>query len=269
MEAQKPPFEPSPEQTLREPATTSAPRVRASATLADEVPPNQRPREKLLAAGTAARLADAELLAILLGSGTKGHNVMAVAQALILQYKTLAFLAKASLKDLRKVKGIGDVKAIQITAMLELARRALATAHDDDEAALLSNPAAVAREVWSHSAGIPKESFFVMPLDKKHRKCGPLTMITQGTLDSSLAHPREVFSLAVRWDAASIIVAHNHPSGDPAPSRDDEKVTTALFAAGRILGIPLTDHVIVGDPATRHPGWLSLRELRPDLFAAQ
>ena len=264
MEAHKPQSDPP--TTLREPAVTDTPRVRESAKLADEVPQNQRPREKLLAAGTAATLSDTELLAILLGSGTKGHNVMSVAQALVRQYKTLAFLAKASPNELRKIKGIGAVKAVQIAAMMELARRALASEHDSDEAALMNKPEAVAREVRAHCSGISAEQFFALPLDKKLRKCGPLTLVSHGILDSSLTHPREVFAIAIRWGAASIIVAHNHPSGDPAPSSDDEKATAALAAAGRIIGIPLTDHVVVGDPAIHPPGWVSLRTFRPSLF---
>ena len=242
------------------------PPVRRSAKLADEVPENQRPREKLLAAGSAAKLSDAELLAILLGSGTKGHNVMSVAEALVLQYKTLAFLAQATPNELRKIKGIGAVKAVQISAMMELARRALASAHDENETNFAGNPALIAKETLAHCAGFRTESFFVLPLDKKLRKCGPMTLISQGTLDRVIAHPREVFAVAVRWGAAAVAVAHNHPSGDPAPSKDDERTTVELFAAGKAMHIPLADHLIVGDATAHPPGYYSFHAMRPDLF---
>jgi len=241
------------------------PTVRASGKLSDDVPANQRPREKLIAAGSPAKLSDAELLAILLGSGTRGHNVMKVAEALILQYKTLGFLAKASLRDLQKIKGIGKVKAVQISAMLEVARRALASEPDGNISA--ENPSRIAAEARAHFAGMKNEALLVFPLDKKLRRCGPVTLVSLGTADHVIVHPRDVFAVALQWGAVSVAAAHNHPSGDPAPSRQDEQITLDLLAAGRTLRIPLTDHVIVGDPSTHPPGYHSFRTTRPDMFA--
>ncbi|MCL1910475.1 MAG: DNA repair protein RadC [Kiritimatiellaeota bacterium] len=233
--------------------------------LSEELPVNQRPREKLLSAGSAAKLSDAELLAILLGSGTKGHNVMSVAGALLRQYKTLAFLSKASIKDLEKIKGIGKVKAVQISAMLEIARRALLS--EPDESAFAGNPARIANEARTQCAGMRTEALFVFPLNKKLRRCGPVTLVSQGSIDRVIVHPREVFAVALQWGAASVAIAHNHPSGDPAPSKIDEQMTAELLTAGRALRIPLTDHVIVGDPSTHPPGYYSFHAIRPDMFA--
>jgi len=238
-----------------------------SAKLSDSLPLNQRPREKLRAAGSAAKLSDTELLAILLGSGTKGHNVMKVAEALIFQYKTLGFLANASIMDLDKIKGIGKVKAAQISAMLEIARRALESEPIENTRA--DNPSRIANETRAQCAGMRNENLLVFPLDKKLRRCGPVTIVSKGTADRVLIHPRDVFAVALQWGAVSVAVAHNHPSGDPAPSKQDGQITTDLLAAGRTLHIPLTDHVIVGDPATHPPGYHSFRASRPDLFALE
>jgi len=246
-------------------AHNERPHVRQSAKLSDEVPANQRPREKLLAAGSAAKLSDAELLAILLGSGTKGHNVMSVAEALVRQFNNMSFLAKASINDLEKIKGIGKVKAVQISAMMEIARRALASEPDDTTFA--GNPSRIASEARAHCAGMKTEALLVFPLNKKLHKCGPVTLVAQGTIDRVIVHPREVYAVALQWGAASVAVAHNHPSGDSTPSKPDEQMTSDLISAGRVLHIPLTDHVIVGDPATHPPGYHSFRVSRPDLFA--
>jgi len=204
-------------------------------------------------------MTDAELLAIILGSGFQNHNVLSVAHALLKDYDNLAMLAKAGIHDLKKYDGIGEVKAIQIAAVMEIARRVKASQHDATDLSLMTHPEVVLAKVLGYKMSIDSESFFVLPLDKKCRLCGPMTEVTRGTLDSSLVHPREVFKVALKWSAASVIVAHNHPSGDPTPSKEDLDVTRRLIEAGRVLSVPLTDHVVVGDDELFPPGFHSIR----------
>lgn len=241
---------------VREAATTTPRKPHPTRKLKEDVAESQKPREKMLAG---LPMTDAELLAIILGSGFQNHNVLSVAHALLQDYGNLAMLAKAGIHDLEKYAGIGKVKAIQIAAVMEIARRVKAFQHDASELSLMTHPEVVMAKVQGYKMSVDSESFFVLPLDKKCRLCGPMTEVTRGTLDSSLVHSREVFRVALKWSAASVIVAHNHPSGDPTPSKEDLDVTRRLIEAGRVLGVPLTDHVIVGDDALFPPGFHSIR----------
>ena len=243
-------------ENVREAATFNPRKPNATRALKDDIAESQKPREKTLAGRP---MTDAELLAIILGSGFQNHNVLSVAHALLKDYDNLAMLAKAGIHDLKKYDGIGEVKAIQIAAVMEIARRVKASQHDATDLSLMTHPEVVLAKVLGYKMSIDSESFFVLPLDKKCRLCGPMTEVTRGTLDSSLVHPREVFKVALKWSAASVIVAHNHPSGDPTPSKEDLDVTRRLIEAGRVLSVPLTDHVVVGDDELFPPGFHSIR----------
>ena len=243
-------------ENVREAATFNPRKPNATRALKDDIAESQKPREKMLAG---LPMTDAELLAIILGSGFQNHNVLSVAHALLKDYDNLAMLAKAGIHDLKKYDGIGEVKAIQIAAVMEIARRVKASQHDATDLSLMTHPEVVLAKVLGYKMSIDSESFFVLPLDKKCRLCGPMTEVTRGTLDSSLVHPREVFKVALKWSAASVIVAHNHPSGDPTPSKEDIDVTRRLIEAGRVLSVPLTDHVVVGDDELFPPGFHSIR----------
>ena len=243
-------------ENVREAATFNPRKPNATLALKDDIAESQKPREKMLAG---LPMTDAELLAIILGSGFQNHNVLSVAHALLKDYDNLAMLAKAGIHDLKKYDGIGEVKAIQIAAVMEIARRVKASQHDATDLSLMTHPEVVLAKVLGYKMSIDSESFFVLPLDKKCRLCGPMTEVTRGTLDSSLVHPREVFKVALKWSAASVIVAHNHPSGDPTPSKEDLDVTRRLIEAGRVLSVPLTDHVVVGDDELFPPGFHSIR----------
>ncbi len=245
-------------ESVREAVTASPRKPNVTGYLKEDVSESQLPREKMKLVG-AHTMTDAELLAIVLGSGFQNHNVLSVAHALLKDYDSFTLLSKASIDELTRYDGIGTVKAIQIVAVLEIARRILATQHDGRELSMMNHPEAVVARVLGYKMSEDSESFFVMPLDKKCRLCGQMTEVTRGTLDASLVHPREVFKVALRWSAASIIVAHNHPSGDPSPSKEDVEVTRKLIEAGRTLSIPLTDHIIVGDAMLFPPGFHSIR----------
>lgn len=243
-------------ENVREAATFNPRKPNATRALKDDIAESQKPREKMLAG---LPMTDAELLAIILGSGFQNHNVLSVAHALLKDYENLAMLSKAGIEDLKQYDGIGGVKAIQIAAVMEIARRVKASQHDATDLSLMTHPEVVLAKVLGYKMSVDSESFFVLPLDKKCRLCGPMTEVTRGTLDSSLVHPREVFRAALKWSAASVIVAHNHPSGDPTPSKEDLDVTRRLIEAGRVLSVPLTDHVVVGDDELFPPGFHSIR----------
>lgn len=243
-------------ETVREAMRESPRQPNVTRSLKIDVADSQKPREKMLAGG---HMSDVELLAIVIGKGLPGHNVLSLAHAMLNDYGNFAMLSKASINDLKRYHGIGPVKAIEIVAVLEIARRVKTSQHDAAQFSLMTHPEVVVSKVLGYKMSEDSESFFVLPLDKKCRLCGPMTEVTRGTLDASLVHPREVFRVALRWSAASIIVAHNHPSGDPTPSKEDLAVTRKLIEAGRTLSIPLTDHIIVGDEALFSPGFHSIR----------
>jgi DNA repair protein RadC len=208
-----------------------------------ELPRAERPRERLKTLGAQA-LSASELLAILIGTGTSGRSALAVAHdALARTDGSLRRLAAQPVAALTAVPGLGSVRAIVIHAALELGRRLAAESRD--EGAPMRSP----RDVWAAFAprleDLPVEEFHVAVLDAQHRLERDIT-ITRGILNSSLVHPREVFREAIAERAAAIILIHNHPSGDPTPSADDRAITTQLVAAGRLLDIPVADHLIIG-----------------------
>jgi DNA repair protein RadC len=211
-----------------------------------DMPESMRPREKLMLRGEST-LSEAELLAIVLGGGTRNINAVDLATLLLSEYKNLRQLKEASLEELMEVKGIGPAKAVSIKAALELGRRAAIDAPTkmhikSPEDAINAATGANMEEMRYFD----REHFRVMYLD---RKGGLLVMedVSVGGLHSSIVHPREVFKTAVKKSAASMILIHNHPSGDPTPSREDIDITNRLIEAGKLMGIEVLDHVIIGD----------------------
>ena len=206
------------------------------------MPENMRPREKMALHGESL-LTDAELLAIILGKGTRNMSALDIAQKLLVEYGNLRFLKEVSLEELTQEKGIGIAKAITIKAAMELGRR---ISVDTNHKILIKSPEDVKNMVMEEMRFFHREHFRALYLD---RKGGLICMedISIGNLHSSIVHPREVFKTALKRSAASIILVHNHPSGDPTPSSEDLKVTERLIEAGRILGIEVLDHLIIGE----------------------
>jgi len=219
---------------------------------------SDRPQERLEKLGPAA-LSDTELLAMLLRSGSKGHNVITIAQRLIAEAGSLAALVKWNESEFRRLTGIGRVKALQLVTVMEIARRVLAKGTDAE--AVFNRPELVLAHFHPQIAGLAVEKFWVLCLNRKNRLLKQVE-ITSGTATSSLAHPREVYREAIRQGATAVVCVHNHPSGDPAPSAADVQVTRQLREAARAVDIELLDHVIVGraaaDPQGR--GYYSFRE---------
>ena len=208
-----------------------------------ELPRTERPRERLKDLGAGA-LSSSELLALLIGSGTARRSALALAQEVLQRSGgSLRRLATQPVAALTAVGGLGVARAGAIHAALELGRRLAAEARE--EGAPLRSP----RDVWATFAprleDLPVEEFHVAVLDAQHRLDRDIT-ITRGILNSSLVHPREVFREAIAERAAAIILVHNHPSGDPTPSADDRAITGQLVAAGRLLDIPVADHIVIG-----------------------
>lgn len=207
------------------------------------VAPHDRPREKLERAGAGA-LGDNELVAIVLGHGQARASALDLANGLLAAAGGVEGLARARHDDLRRVHGIGAARAAQIVAAIELGRRSLVRGR----AARLqvTNPRTVAEFLIPQYGARTVEQFGVVLLDTKHRVLRT-TVLSVGTLDASLVHPREVFREAAAAGAAAIVLFHNHPSGDPEPSRDDLKLTERLVAAGVLMGIDVIDHIVLGD----------------------
>ncbi len=205
------------------------------------LPPPERPRERLEHYGATA-LSTVELIAIILGSGSKGESVLNLAQRLLSKWGSLSAIAKAPLPDLMSLKGLGRAKSIQLKAALTLASRL--SSENLDEKPLLNTPKAVFRFVSPFYTHAQKEQLSIICLDAKMRATH-FEIISIGTLSQTLLHPREIFAPAIHRNAASIILIHNHPSGDPTPSPQDLKQTERLIEIGKLMGIPLNDHLIV------------------------
>ncbi len=214
---------------------TEAPRLR-------EMAVHERPQERLERLG-ASVLSDSELLAMLLRSGSKGFDVISVSKSMIAEAGSLSALMRWSQQDFTKVKGVGKVKALQLLAVMEVAKRVLT--QEGAESPLLDTPEKVYKQMIPYAAGLDVEKFWVLCLNRKNRLMR-LVEVTSGTATASLVHPREVFRNAIREGAAAIICAHNHPSGDPAPSSADIQITRQLRSAAETIGIDLLDHAIIG-----------------------
>ena len=207
-----------------------------------DLPVSDRPRERLQRLGPGA-LSDQELLACVLGRGVAGESVLVTAQRLLQQFGSLRGIALASLQELTDVHGVGDAKAVQLAAAFALSRAACVA--DRAPAAPISDAAAAYAVLEPVLREQPTERVVALLLDTKHRPIH-LAPIASGSLNASLVHPREVFHEAIRARAAAVILAHNHPTGDPTPRDEDLRLTEQLAAAGQLVGIPLVDHIIIG-----------------------
>ena len=210
-----------------------------------EWPEEDRPREKLIEKGSEA-LSNTELLAIILrtGDGSSGHSALDHGRLLMQQFdESLRKLGEASVQDICSIKGIGPAKAAQIKAAIEIGRRFAREEVKQGEA--FRSSADVFNFYREQLGELKKEEFHVLLLDAKNRKIKDVR-VSEGSLTSSLVHPREVFNPIVRESAAAVILVHNHPSGDPAPSQEDLHITRRLREIGEVMGVRVLDHVIVG-----------------------
>ena len=215
-----------------------------------QLPPELRPRERLLTAGPSA-LSDGELLGLLFGIGNREKTAVELAGEVISEAGGLHGLYDVSVHELVRVKGIGEAKACIIMAAVELGRRIGQVRNPGRP--VISSPADVDRLLRGRIANLDRENFVVVLLNTKNEVIeSPLVSV--GTLSAALVHPREVFKPAIRASAASVILAHNHPSGKVEPSREDREVTRRLVESAEILGIEVLDHVILGD------GFYSMKE---------
>jgi DNA repair protein RadC len=229
-----------------------------SGTRLKDQPASERPRERLVEKGADA-LSHAELVAILLRTGLKGANAVDIGKELLAKFGSLQALAKASLEDLQQIKGIGRDKAVTLAAAFTLARK---MAEDlRREAPVLDTPDAVANLMREDARVRNVETFQILLLNTRRRLID-VVKISDGTLDTILVHPRDVFKPAIAANAAAVVLLHNHPSGEATPSEADIKVTRDLIRAGQLLKIEVLDHVILGRASQERPkDYMSLREL--------
>jgi DNA repair protein RadC len=222
-------------------------------------PASERPRERLAAKGAGA-LTDAELIAILLRTGLKGANAVEIGKQLIQKFGSLQGLARTSVDDLCQVKGIGRDKAVTLLAAFTLARKMAEELQR--ESPVLDNPQAIVALLKDQNLTKGVETLQVLLLNTRRRLIRVAEEVLDGTIDQLLVHPREVFKAAIAANAAAIVLAHNHPSGDPTPSEADIKVTRDLIRAGQLLKIDVLDHIILGRATAERPkDYTSLREL--------
>jgi len=208
-----------------------------------EMPANERPRERLISYG-AGVLSNAEILAILLGTGSGRETSIELAQRILSSQGGVAFLAEASTEELVNIRGIGPAKTAQIKAAIELGKRLASTTRW--ERPVIKSPLDVFHLVGEEMRYLDREHFKVILLNTKNHLLG-IEVVSVGSLNASLVHPREVFKKAILKSAAGIILVHNHPSGDPQPSEEDKHVTYRIAEAGEIIGIEVLDHVVIGD----------------------
>ena len=204
---------------------------------------SDRPRERLVRQG-ASSLSNQELIAILLRTGTKQESVLHLANRVLNYFEQIQELKHASIEEITAVKGIGQAKAVQLLAAVELGKR-LSQQKTDDKFTIRS-PKDAATYLMADMTSLNQEHFVTLFLNVKNQILHKQTIFI-GSLNASIVHPREIFREAVKRSAASIICAHNHPSGNPAPSKEDIDVTKRLYEAGLLMGIELLDHVIIGD----------------------
>ncbi len=208
-----------------------------------DIPEGERPRERFRAVGPSG-LSQRELIAILLGSGTRGRSALALAEELLVRFDGLRGLANVSLTQLQSVKGVGLARAVQLLAAFELGRRMALAAHG--QRPQVTSPQIAAEIFMVHMRHLEQEEVRVMLLDTRNRML-EVPMVCRGSLNVAHMRPADVFREAVRHNSAAVILAHNHPSGDPSPSPDDIRMTRELFKAGRLLGVDLLDHIIIGN----------------------
>jgi len=210
-----------------------------------DIPAQLRPREALERLGE-ENVTDDMLLAIILGSGSHGLNVVDLARGMLKHFGSLTALAAASLDELMAFRGIGEAKAKSLKAALEIGKRLHDEALPDN--AVIRTPEDVALLLGPKVRTLESEVFWVLHLNAKNVAKGRPKAVTQGLLNASLVHPREIFREAVRSAAAAVVLAHNHPSGNPTPSVEDIRITRQLIDAGKIVDIKVLDHVVLGRP---------------------
>jgi len=220
-----------------------------------EMPEAERPREKLLARGPSA-LIDPELIAILLGSGVAGANAIEVARQLLAKYQSLTGLSRCTVDELKKIRGIGKAKAMHLVAAFQLGRR---LANERLMRQKLDSPELVYELMAPEMRALHKESLRVILLDTRYHHLAT-EEISRGSVNESIAHPRDVFRPALVASAYAVIVVHNHPSGDPSPSQSDHSLTRRLVEGAELLQIKLLDHVIIGAPAEGRQPYFSFKE---------
>lgn len=217
-----------------------------------ELPPDERPRERLKLRG-ANSLSDSDLIAILLNTGIVGETVTALSQRLVVEHGGLRGLMRLDVAELARVRGIGDAKAVRLKAALELGRRL--AAFNPDQRPQIGSPDDIVTLVQMEMAALDQEQLRVVLLDTKNRVL-TIRTVYQGSVNSAQIRVAEVFRDAIRHNAVAVVAVHNHPSGDPTPSAADVAVTAELARAGTLLDIELLDHLVIGDGR-----WVSLRRL--------
>ncbi|MDW2875780.1 DNA repair protein RadC [Cytobacillus sp. T106] len=208
-----------------------------------DFPQDERPRERFIQNGPES-LSNHELLALMLRTGTKEESVLQLSNRLLTHFEGLRLLKDATLDEMTSIKGIGMAKAIQVLAAVEIGRRISSLSYDDRF--VIGSPEDGAKYVMNDMRFLSQEHFVCLYLNTKNQVLHKQTIFI-GSLNASIVHPREVFKEAFRRSAASIICIHNHPSGDPAPSREDIEVTKRLAECGKIIGIDVLDHLIIGE----------------------
>jgi DNA repair protein RadC len=221
-----------------------------------EMAEDERPREKLAARGADA-LSDAELIAILLRTGMKGANAIEVARQLIKEFGSLGTLSRCSVKELARIKGIGFAKGTQLAAAFGLGRR---LAREPFTREKVDTPARVYELLGAEMRALHRESLRLILLDTRYHLMR-VEEISSGSVNESIAHPRDVFRPALIYSAYAVVVVHNHPSGDPAPSQADHGLTRRLREAAELLQIKLLDHIIIGAPAEGQLPYFSFKEM--------
>jgi DNA repair protein RadC len=216
-----------------------------------ELPTDERPRERLAKYGAEA-LSTAELLAIILRVGTREYSAIGLAEHMLSRFDGLRGIATASVEELSRIKGLGTAKAAQIKAMVELGKRLAASVLGSRP--VIRSPQDAVELVMADIRDEPQENFKGLFLNTKNEVVKTCT-ITVGSLNASIITPRELFREAISCNSAAVIVAHNHPSGDPTPSREDIDISKRLHQAGQMIGIEVLDHLVIGDGR-----WVSLKE---------
>lgn len=204
---------------------------------------DERPRERLLEHGPSV-LSEAELIAIVLRSGVPGENVVDMARSILELHGGLTGLMRADPKSLQRTRGLGPAKAAQLAAAIELGRRAQLS--EPAERQILTRPETIFAEMAPRLRGKPKEELYVLPLDTKGRLLGAIAPVNGGSVNAVTVRPAETFREAIILNATSVVLVHNHPSGDPRPSPQDIAVTKGLIAAGALLDLEVLDHVVIG-----------------------
>ncbi len=221
-----------------------------------EMPREERPREKLANRGASA-LSDAELIAILLRTGVQGANAVEVARQLIAEFGSLGALSRCTVRELSKIKGIGFAKGAQLAAAFGLGHR---LARENFTRQKLEKPEQVYELLGPEMRALHKESLRVILLDTRYQLMR-IEEISTGSLNESIAHPRDIFRPALIYSAYAVVVVHNHPSGDPSPSQADHSLTRRLREAAEVIQIKLLDHLIIGAPAEGRLPYFSFKEM--------